>query len=520
MDVTAGTRAGRREWLALGVLALPTAVLSMDLTALHLAAPSISADLAPSAAQLLWILDVYGFVMAGFLLVMGSVGDRVGRRRLLLIGAAAFVVASVLASLATTAEALIAARALLGLAGATLMPSTLALLADTFTVPAQRAFAIAFWMVAFTAGEAMGPVVGGVLLEFFWWGSVFLVAVPVMVLLLILGPFLLPESSRDLSGRFDLGGAVLLLVGLLSFVHGIKQVATDGVAWSAAAWVAAGPALGIVFVRRQLRSRDPLMDLRLFGRFAFSAGLGAQMLAVAAVAGTQLLVMQYLQATLGLTPLHAGLWTVPSVLLGIGATLLAPVLARRVRPAAVVAVGLGTAAIGAAVVTVTAPAMSLAWTVVGFTVLYVGVTPTLALTTDLIVGAAPPERAGTASGVAESGAELGLALGIALIGTAAMARYRTLVVRDAPAEVAGPVVEDAGRTVGGGLAAAEGLPVDAGVAMLETVRSSFAGAVQLAAALSAMVLVVGAGLAVGLLRGERRGTPSTPDSPEPADELR
>src|SRR5690606_15660472 len=196
---TAPARAGRREWLGLGVLVLPTVVLSMDLTVLHLAAPSLSADLGPTGPQLLWILDVYGFLVAGFLLVMGNLGDRIGRRRLLLIGSAAFAAASVLAAFAPTAETLIAARALLGVAGATLMPSTLALLTDLFRDPAQRTFAIAVWMTCFTAGEAVGPLVGGVMLEFFWWGSIFLIGVPVMALLLAVGPFLLPEQADRLT---------------------------------------------------------------------------------------------------------------------------------------------------------------------------------------------------------------------------------------------------------------------------------------------------------------------------------
>ncbi|WP_216631146.1 MFS transporter [Nocardiopsis coralli] len=506
MNAKIPERAGFRAWMGLAVLALPTMVLSMDLTVLHLAAPSLSADLEPTGTQLLWILDIYGFMVAGFLLVMGSLGDRIGRRRLLMIGAVAFAAASVVAAFSTTPEALIASRALLGVAGGTLMPSTLALLTDLFHVPAQRTFAIACWMTAFTAGEAVGPLVGGVLLEFFWWGSVFLIAVPVMALLLVAGPFLLPESSEKLPGRLDMPSAVMLVASVLLLVYGLKSITLDGTVLEALVSCAAGLFLGLVFVRRQLRMDDPLMDLRLFRFPAFSAGLGTQMLAVAAMAGSQLLVIQYLQSVLGLTPLLAGLWTVPSIVLGIGATLLAPKLVQYVRPAYVVGGGLLTASVGATMVAVTASEVSLAWTVVGFTVLYVGVTPTLALTTDLIVSSAPRKRAGMASGVAESGAEFGLAGGMAFLATGAMAVYQTRLFSSSPEGVEEGELQDAAETVGGGVAVAERTPGEPGAALLEAVRSSFADGLQLAATISAVVLVAGAALAVVFLRGSGSST--------------
>lgn len=514
LEKKASDRAGAREWLGLGVLALPTMVLSMDLTVLHLAVPSLSADLAPSGTQLLWILDIYGFMVAGFLLVMGSLGDRIGRRRLLMIGAAAFAGASAIAAFSPTPEALIAARALLGVAGATLMPATLALLTDLFRVPAQRTFAIACWMTAFTAGEAIGPLVGGVMLEFFWWGSVFLIGIPVMVLLLVTGPLLLPASSAKLPGRLDMTSAVLLVAAVLLLVYGIKLFTMEGAWLESLAWWGIGLLLGFAFIRRQLRLDDPMMDLRLFRRPAFSAGFSTQMLAVAAMAGSQLLVIQYLQSVLGLTPLLAGLWTVPSILLGIAATLLAPKLVQRLRPAHVISSGLFTASVGAIVVAATASHLSLMWTIIGFTVLYVGVTPTLALTTDLIVSSAPTKRAGMASSVAESGAEFGLASGMAFLGAAAMATYQTQLFSSAPNDVAEQELQEAGETVGGGAAIAAELPGETGPQLLEAVRSSFADGLQLAAVISAALLVVGAALALIFLRG----SPSTGQRGAEADD--
>jgi len=270
-----GARAGRREWIGLAVLALACLLYSMDLTVLNLALPAISTDLEPSSAQLLWIVDVYGFVLAGSLITMGTLGDRIGRRRLLLIGAVAFAAASVLAAMSTSAEMLIASRALLGLAGATLAPSTLSLIRNMFLDPGQRTVAIGVWITSFSAGAVIGPPLGGLLLEFFWWGSVFLLALPVMALILVLGPVLLPEFKDPDAGRLDLVSAALSLAAVLAVIYGLKQVAQDGLEWSPALSIAAGLGLGALFVRRQQRLADPLIDLRLFRVPAFSASLAA-----------------------------------------------------------------------------------------------------------------------------------------------------------------------------------------------------------------------------------------------------
>jgi DHA2 family multidrug resistance protein-like MFS transporter len=225
------SRAGRREWIGLAVIAVPCLLYSMDLTVLHLAVPQLSADLKPSSAQLLWIIDIYGFLVAGSLITMGTLGDRIGRRRLLLIGAAAFAVASVLAAFSTSASMLIATRALLGLAGATVAPSTLSLIRNMFLDPHERTVAISVWVTSYSVGGAIGPLIGGVLLEYFWWGSVFLIAVPVMALLLVLGPRLLPEYRDPNAGRPDVVSAGLSLAAVLSIIYGLKKIAQDGPGW-------------------------------------------------------------------------------------------------------------------------------------------------------------------------------------------------------------------------------------------------------------------------------------------------
>src|ERR671910_1308689 len=308
---TPPAKAGRREWLGLAVLTLACLLYVMDLTVLHLAVPAISRDLQPSSAQLLWIIDIYGFLVAGSLITMGTLGDRIGRRRLLMIGAAAFGVASVLAALSASAEMLIATRALLGVAGATLAPSTLSLIRNMFLDPRQRTVAISIWITSFSVGGAIGPLLGGLVLEFFWWGAVFLLAVPVMALLLALGPFLLPEFRDPEAGRLDLTSAALSLAAVLAVIFGLKQIAQGGVSLVPVMFIVAGLALGVVFQRRQLKLADPFIDLRLFLTPAFTASLATYGFGIFLVFGGFLFLPQYLQLVLGLSPLEAGLWTLP-----------------------------------------------------------------------------------------------------------------------------------------------------------------------------------------------------------------
>ena len=324
-------RAGRREWIGLAVIALPCLLYSMDLTVLFLAVPHLTAALQPSSTQLLWITDIYGFLLAGLLITMGTLGDRIGRRRLLLLGAAAFGVASLLAAFSTSPGMLIAARALLGVAGATLAPSTLSLLRAMFQDPRHRTLAIGVWISSFSAGAAIGPLAGGVLLERFWWGSVFLLAVPVMLLLLVLGPRLLPEYRDPDAGRLDLYSAAMSLVAVLLVIWGLKQLAQDGWGLPPALSILAGLAVGVGFVRRQQRLADPLLDLRLFRRRAFSPALAANTLDFFVSFAALLFIAQYLQLVLGLSPLEAGVWMLPSSVGFILGSLLTPLLVRRAR---------------------------------------------------------------------------------------------------------------------------------------------------------------------------------------------
>jgi MFS transporter, DHA2 family, multidrug resistance protein len=517
VTAVAAQRAGRREWIGLAVLALACLLYAMDLTVLHLAVPAISQDLRPSSAQLLWITDIYGFMVAGFLITMGTLGDRIGRRRLLLGGAACFGVVSVVAAFSTSPQMLIGARALLGIAGATLAPATLSLLFSMFQDPRQRATAIGVWITSFSAGGAIGPVLGGVLLERFWWGSVFLLAVPVMALLLLLGPRVLPEFHAQDAGRLDLPSAALLLVAVLAVVFGIKQTAQNGTSWLAISCILGGLAVGVAFARRQLRLADPMLDLALFRVPAFNAALATNLLGIFIAVGYFLFVAQYLQLVLGLSPLRAGLWSLPSAGGFIVGSNLAPRILRRVRPAYVIGAGLALAAVGLGVLTRVGGSADADLAVLASASLVVslGLAPVFTATTDLIVSSAPPERAGAASGISETGTELGGALGIAILGSIGVAIYRGQLATTLPVGIPSQAGAAARDTLGGAVSVAQQLPADVGTALLASAREAFTMGLQVTAAISAAIAVGIAVLATVVLRGVR-GTAQAAPGEQPA----
>ncbi len=437
-------RAGRREWLGLAVLAVPCLLTVIDLAVLVLAVPELSADLAPSATELLWITDIYGFLIAGTLITMGTLGDRIGRRRLLLAGSAAFAVTSVLAAYATSPEMLIAARALQGVAGATLVPCAMALLFTMFTDERQRGTALGVLMGCFAVGAALGPVLGGVLLNSFWWGSVFLINAPIMLVVLVLGPRVLPEYRAPDAGRIDLTSVALSLLGMLGVVYGIKRGAQDGIDAAVVVAFAAGVLAGLVFLRRQARLASPLLDLTLFRSPRFSAAMAITVVGAFVMFGAYLLSTGFMQLVAGLSVLEAGLWLVPSAVAVAVASNVAPVLARRFAPGLVVAGGLVLMIGGFATMAQLDTGSPLAQLIVASVVIHLGIGPTMPLLTEAIVGAAPPERAGAASALNHTGNELGGALGLGLLGTLATAVYRHDTGGEAGAFGApGRIVEDA-----------------------------------------------------------------------------
>ncbi|MEV6158836.1 MFS transporter [Nonomuraea sp. NPDC052129] len=492
MGNTINNLAGRREWLGLGVLASVALLLSLDGSVLYLALPRLSAGLGASAPQQLWILDIYSFMLAGFLVTMGTLGDRIGRRRLLMIGAACFGAASVLAAFSVSAEMLIATRALLGVAGATLMPSSMALLRNMFRDPKQMGAAIGIWFSCFMVGMALGPLVGGLLLEHFWWGSAFLLGVPFMVLLLATGRALLPEYRDPAAGRLDPASVALSLTAILPLIYGLKDVARNGVNPLAVATVVIGVGVGVVFVRRQRRLASPLLDLRLFGNRAFAATLGIMLLGGVVMAGTTLMSTTYLQTVAGLSPLSAGLWLVPQNIVMIAALTLAPVLARRFGTAYAMAGGLVVGAVGLFVHT-QVPSVGGTWLVVaGLILASAGIAVPMGAGNGLIMTAAPVEKAGSAAALGETSGEFGVAVGVAVLGSLGTAVYRGRLPDTLP-------VEGARDSITAAVTVAKDLP-----GVLEVARDAFTTGLNAVAAVGVVVFLVLAAVTIAVLRHHDR----------------
>ena len=512
-------QAGRREWTGLGVLLLPLLLVSMDVSVLYFAVPFISRDLQPSSTQQLWIFDVYGFVLAGLLITMGSLGDRIGRRRLLLIGAAAFSLASLGAAYSQSAGQLIAARAVLGIAGATLMPSTLALIRNMFHDEKQRRTAIAIWTSATMSGIALGPVLSGVLLNHFWWGSVFLINIPFMALLLALGPVLVPEFRAPQAGRFDLIGSALSLGAVLPVIYGIKEIAANGLGPERAAWIVAGLIVGIGFILRQARSAAPMIDLRLFRSRGFTGSVAMNLVSMFAIVGFAIFTTQYLQSVLGMKPLAAALWSLVPMAGTMLAAPLTRVLVQHADRAFVAAGGFLIAAAGFAGLTRLHAHSPIWFLLIGATVYAGGVVAVMSVGTELIMGAVPPERAGAAAAVVETATEFGGALGIAILGSVGLAAYRSTLAVTAPAGTPQAALGAARSTLGGAVTAAGRLPGRLGADLLESARVAFTHGMNSAALGAAIVTMAAAVLSAVFFRGVRV-QPAVASPAEPSAEAR
>jgi DHA2 family multidrug resistance protein-like MFS transporter len=483
-----GPKATRREWIGLAVLALPCLLYSMDLTVLNLAVPHLTADLAPTATQLLWIVDIYGFLLAGSLITMGTLGDRIGRRRLLLIGAACFGATSVLAAFAWSAEVLIFARGLLGIAAATLAPSTLSLIRNMFLNSRQRTFAIGVWLASFSAGGAIGPVLGGFMLSHFWWGSVFLLNVPVMLFLLAVGPLLLPEFRDPKAGKIDLLSAALSVCAVLLVIWGVKRIAADGFDQVSLLTMALGIAFGVIFIMRQMLSKDPFLDISILTSPVIATALSINVLVIFMAFGSFLFMAQYLQLVLDMEPMQAGLWTAPTGLVFIVGSLATPLLTRYCRPATLIAWSLVLAFVGFAILTQINAKDSLAVLMVGILVLCLGLAPIGTLTTDLVIGLAPPERAGAASAISETSFELGGALGIAVLGSIVTAVYRVNM-----AGVALPAIPDAAvarETLAGAIEVSRNIASTEAESLLAAAKAAFTAAFKVSSFICAIMAML------------------------------
>ncbi|OKI07322.1 MFS transporter [Streptomyces sp. CB02923] len=506
-------RAGVREWTALAILGIPAVLVMMNMTVLYLALPTLSRDLDPSGPQLLWITDIYGFMVAGALITWGTLGDRLGHRRILLSGAVIFTAASVFAACSTSAGMLIAARAIQGLAAASLAPASLSIIRHMFLDTRQRTLAITIWMMSFMGGGALGPLVGGVLLQSFWWGSVFLLTVPTMVLLLVAGPFLMPEFRSAKSGPLDLISVVMSLLTPLAIVYGIKNLAAHGPDPTSLAAIAAGLLIGVAFVRRQRRRANPLLDVSLFRIPAFAVSAVGMIVVGMLLFGTSLLTSQYLQLVLGFPPMTAGLWQLPTAISGTVVALLVSSLASRFPPAVLMSAGALFACLGP--ISLTQADRSPVFIVLGSVLLFAGLTPFMALGTGLVVGSAPPERAGAASAVSETGGELGGALGIAVLGSIATAVYGGHLAGHMPDGVPAGLAGRAGETLPAALEAARQLPGALGERLAEAARDAFTHSVHVHA-LILLPLLLGLALVTLTLARKPRKDARQSEAPEQA----
>ncbi len=472
----------QRRWAALGVLVGAVLLLAVDGTVLYLAVPSLTRELAPSAVEVLWIGDVYSLALAGLLVTAGNLADRFGRKKVLLLGTAAFGLASALAAFSPTAGVLVAARLLLGIAGATIMPSTLSLIRTLFTDPRERTRAIAIWSAGSGGGIALGPLVGGMLLEHFWWGSVFLINVPIVIVFLIAGAVLLPESRDPDPGRFDVLSATLSMAAIVPLVYAVKHAVGSGVDGRVAIAAGIGLAAGTAFVRRQRRVADPLVDVALFRNRAFSGAVLADFVSVFALTGLLFFFSQYLQLVRGFSPLAAGLAEMPATLASIVIVAAVGVVVARLGRGRAVAAGLGVAALGLLLVAVAERASHYGWLALALLPVGLGVGLALTLTVDSVLSAVPRDKAGSASAISETAYELGAAMGIAILGSLVTVVYRAFLPAEVPAA--------ARDSLAGAVAV-----LDPASGSAQAAREAFTGAMQVTSAAAAVVTAIAAVIA-------------------------
>ncbi|MER7575497.1 MFS transporter [Streptomyces sp. NPDC126514] len=490
--------AGANRWVVLVVLCASLLLVAVDATVLHVAVPAVTEDLRPGGIELLWIVDIYPLVCASLLILFGTLGDRVGRRRILLLGYALFGVASALAALADTAQVLIAARALLGVGGAMIMPATLSILRQVFPDRRERALAIGIWSAVAAVGAAVGPLLGGFLLEHFWWGSVFLVNIPLMLVSLPVGRLLLPESKGDGRGPWDVVGALMAAAALFGMVLGVKRLGGGDLDVVGVLPLLVGGALLALFVRRQRRRAHPLVDLRMFARPAFSTSVGCIVLAMLALVGLELIAAQYLQLVLGLSPLETGLRLLPLTFAAMGAGLAGARMLRRFGPRRMVCSGFFLTAFAVVLLTAMGGTDDPALMLSGFVLLGFGLETTLFGAYESMLSEAPPEQAGGAAAIGETSYQLGAGIGIALLGTVMNAAYAPGLssVPGVPASASAA----AGNSLGEAYEVAGQLGGAAGETLRAAARDCFVHGLHVTLLVSAGLLLLGAVMALRLPR--------------------
>ncbi|GAA4045348.1 MFS transporter [Arthrobacter methylotrophus] len=480
-----------RDWAALTLLMFPVLLVAVDNTALTFALPAIARTLEVGGVQLLWIVDVYALVLAALLVSMGNLGDRIGRRRLLMIGSTGFAAVSAATAFAPSAEWLIAGRAGMAIFGAMLMPSTLSLIRNIFPDPNRRRLAVAIWAAGFSGGAALGPIFGGWLVEHFWWGAVFLVAVPLLLPLLAFGPAFIPESKDRNPGKPDIASIVLSVLTMAPVVYGVKEFATHGFGPGPATYMAFGVAMGIAFVRRQRSLASPMLDVKLFRNKVFSTAITANVLSLFSMTGFIYFFAQHLQLVEGQSPMQAGIAMLPALLATIVAGLAVVPLVKRIRPGVVVAAGLTLSAAGYLVAAVGNHGQGPGYLLTALLLLALGVGSAETISNDLILGAVPADKAGAASAISETGYELGSLLGTAVLGSILTASYQHHLLL--PVELSGHAAERSRETLAGAMDTAAALPQPLAGTLTAAARAAFESGVHITAAIG-LVLMAGAAL--------------------------
>ncbi len=494
----------RRQIAALAALSSAVFLVAVDGTVLSIAVPQITEQLNPTYTQVLWVGDIYSFMLAGLLVTMGNVGDRIGRKRLLIFAAIGFGIMSVAAALATDPNLLIAARALQGMAGAGLMPPTLALIRTVFTDTRQRTKAIGFWSAAGSAGASVGPSLAGFLLEHYYWGSVLLINVPVVMFIVGVGAWALPESRGDAKQPIDVTSIVLSTFGILLAVFGITELAHRGFAqWEAYVGLAIAIPLLLVFARRQFRLKVPLLDFGLFRIPAFSAAVLAQFSVVFAVTGALFFLPIFFQAVAGYSPLRTGLSLLPVSLVSMVVAPQTGRLLRRFGARRVLLTGMTCSSVG--LIAVGPLAAMPYWTmVIPLAMLGFGIATVLTTAADLVLKVAPPARVGAATGVSETSFELGTAMGIALMGSLLTMSYQWLLNLPAgtPPDAASATAESISQVP----EAIAGLPADQAAGILAAASEAFTSGIMITAIVAGLLLSLGAVAAARTIPA--RGTPT------------
>ncbi|WP_225028902.1 MFS transporter [Xinfangfangia pollutisoli] len=461
-----------KRWLVLLAVMLAFLPVVLDMTILHVAVPSLTQALGASGTEVLWIIDIYPLLMAGLLVPMGTLSDRIGNRRILLTGLAIFAAASACAAFAPSAPALIAARVALALGGAMILPCVLGLIRKTFEDEAERAMALGLWGTVGAAGAAVGPLAGGALLEHFWWGSVFLINVPVMLVVAPACHLLLPRREKTLPGKWPIGQALLLIAGMLLVVYAIKAGFGARQPLPVVALLAGlGALILALFVRRQLRAADPMLDLSLLTHPALVAGLVMAIVTSAALAGVELTLAQELQYVVGKTPLQAGLFMIPIMA---AAALGGPVaghLSNRLGLRRVASLSLLTAAAMLAFLAKSDfhdPGLS-----VPVALAFLGLSLSIGLTASsiAIMGSVEASKGGSAGALEATGYELGTGLGITLFGVFLSGLFRHAI--ELPAGLSPDLADQAARTIGDAYIVAHQLPAEAGAALIQAGKDAF-----------------------------------------------